>query len=123
MMNDLTLKQILKVKDKFGRPILDPILQVSAPNTFLGYPLRINNNMPTLQTQASSPVVTVNSVIFGDFKRFIVRRVREMTLMELRERFSDYGLVAWIAFARYDSSPAYGGGGSAYPFGLLQNVF
>jgi HK97 family phage major capsid protein len=122
MMNDATLKAILKVKDKFGRPILDPNLQAAAPNTFLGYPLRINNSMPTLQTQASSPPVTVNSVIFGDFKRFIVRRTREMSLLVLRERFADYGLVGFLGFARYDSSPAFAGTGTVFPFGLLQNT-
>ncbi len=123
MMNDSTLKAILKVKDKFGRPILDPNLQATAPNTFLGYPLRINNFMPTLQTIASSPQVTVNSVIFGDFKRFIVRRVRDMSLLVLRERFADYAQTAFLAFARYDSSPAYAGTGTVFPFGLLQNTF
>lgn len=123
MLNDSTLQALLKVKDKFGRPILDPNLQDNAPNKFLGYPLRINNYMPTLQTQASSPPVTVNSVIFGDFKRFLVRRVLQMSLMELRERFADYGQVAWIGFSRYDSSPAYAGTGTVFPFGLLQNVF
>ncbi|MGP0075101.1 MAG: phage major capsid protein [Bryobacteraceae bacterium] len=123
MLHDSTLKAILKVKDKFGRPILDPNLQAAAPNTFMGYPLRINNNMPILQSSQSSPPVTVNSVVFGDFKRFIVRRVRQMTLMELRERFSDYGQVAWLGFARYDSSPAFGGTGTVFPFGLLQNTY
>jgi HK97 family phage major capsid protein len=89
MMHDSTLKTILRVKDKFGRPLLDPSLQAAAPNTFLGYPLRINNFMPTLQTVASSPQVTVNGVIFGDFKRFIVGRVRDMSLLVLTERFAD----------------------------------
>ena len=123
MMNDATLKAILKVKDKFGRPILDPTMQAAAPNTFLGYPLRINNYMPSLQTQASSPPVTVNSVIFGDLKRFLVRRVREMSVLVLRERWADYGQTGFIAYARYDSSPMYAGAGTHFPFSLLTNSF
>jgi HK97 family phage major capsid protein len=93
MMNDSTLKAILKVKDKFGRPILDPSLQGAPMHSFLSYPLRINNSMPSLQTQASSPPVTVSTVIFGDLKRFIVRRVRDMSLLVLRERYADYGFA------------------------------
>jgi len=77
----------------------------------------------TLQTQASSPQVTVNSVIFGDFKRFLVRRVRDMSLLVLRERFADYAQIAFLAFARYDASPLYGGTGPAFPFACLQNVY
>ncbi len=125
MMNDSTLKAILKVKDKFGRPILDPNLQGAPTNAFLGYPLRINNSMPSLQTQASSPQVTVNSLIFGDFRRFIVRRVRDMSLLVLRERFADYAQVAYIGFARYDSNVAYAASASTgtYPFALLQNTY
>jgi HK97 family phage major capsid protein len=78
--------------------------------------------MPTLQTQASSPQVTVNSVIFGDMRRYLIRRVKEMSVMVLRERFADFGLVAYICFARYDSTPLYAGS-DAFPFGLLQNNY
>ncbi len=125
MMNDSTLKAILKVKDKFGRPILDPNLQGAPTNAFLGYPIRINNSMPTLQTQVSSPQVTVNSVIFGDLKRFIVRRVRDFSLLVLRERFADYAQIGYLGFARYDSNVAYASSASqgTYPFALLQNFY
>ncbi len=125
MCHDSTLKALLKVKDKFGRPILDANLQDAPLNRFLGYPIRINNSMPTLQTQASSPQVTVNSVIFGDLKRFIVRRVRDMSLLVLRERFADYAQVAYIGFARYDSNVAYAATATSgsYPFALLQHTY
>lgn len=123
MMHDSTLKAILKVKDKFGRPILDPNLQAEAPNTFLGYKIYVNNYMPTLQTQASSPAVTVDSVLFGDLRRYLVRRVREMSVLVLRERFIDYGQLGYLAFARYDGGPLYAGTGTAFPFAVLQNVF
>ncbi len=122
MLNDLTLQAILKVKDKYGRPLLDPNLQEPA-YTFMGYKLRINNFMSTLQTQASSPPVTVNSVIFGDLKRFLVRRARDMSLLVLRERYADYGQTGFLSFVRYDGQPLFGGTGTAFPFACLQNIY
>jgi HK97 family phage major capsid protein len=90
MMNDAVLKNLLKVKDKYGRSLLDPNLQNPAANSFLGYPIRINNFMDVEQTTASSPPVARNTVVFGNFKRYLVRRVKEMSVLVLRERFADW---------------------------------
>jgi hypothetical protein len=87
------------------------------------YPLLINNYMDVLQTNPSSPLVTRNSVIFGDLKRYIVRRVKGLSVLRLEERFSDFGQVAFLGFARYDGTPAYAGAGNAFPFALLQNTY
>jgi HK97 family phage major capsid protein len=122
MAHDSTWKAVRKVKDKFGRPLWEKSLVAGQPDTINGYPMLTNNSMPTLQTQASSPQVTVNSVIFGDMRRYLIRRVKEMSVMVLRERFADFGLVAYICFARYDSTPLYAGS-DAFPFGLLQNNY
>jgi HK97 family phage major capsid protein len=123
MAHDSTWKAIKKILDKYGRPLWQRSLIEGMPDTLNGYPLLTNNYMGTLQTQASSPTVTVNSVLFGDFKRLIVRRVRDMSLLVLTERFADFGQTAFLGFARYDSSPAFAGSGSVFPFGLLQNTF
>ncbi len=122
MANDSTWKAVRKVKDKYGRPLFEKSLVAGQPDTIGGYPMLINNSMPTLQTQASSPQVTVNSVIFGDMRRYLIRRVKEMSVMVLRERFADFAQVAYICFARYDATPLYAGT-DAFPFGLLQNVY
>lgn len=123
MMNDGVLKALLKVKDKFGRPILDPNVQNPSANTYLGYPIRVNNFMDVLQTTPSSPPVTVNSVLFGDLKRYLIRRVRDMSVLVLRERFADYGQIAYIAYSRFDGAPLYGSPGAQNPFALLQNIY
>lgn len=79
--------------------------------------------MDQLQVNPSSPPVTRNSVLFGDLKRYLVRRVKEMSILRLEERYADQGQIAFLAFARYDATPAFGGTGAAFPFALLQNVY
>ena len=37
-------------------------------------------------------------------KKFCVRRVKEMSILRLSERFADFGQVAFLAFGRYDSN-------------------
>jgi HK97 family phage major capsid protein len=91
MANDSTWKAVRKVKDKYGRPIFEKSVIEGMPDTINGYPMLTNNFMATLQTSASSPPVTVNSVLFGNLRRFLVRRVKEMSVLVLRERWADYG--------------------------------
>jgi HK97 family phage major capsid protein len=122
MCHDSTWKAIRKVKDKFGNPIWQRSLVAGQPDTLGGYPVYVNNYMSTLQVGTSSPPVTVNSMLFGSLRRYIVRRVRQMSILRLEERFADYGQVGFLAFARYDGQPAYGGTGTAFPFAMLQNT-
>jgi HK97 family phage major capsid protein len=123
--SDSVWKAVRKVKDKYGRPIFEKSVIEGMPDTINGYPMLTNNFMATLQTAASSPPVAVNSVLFGNLKRFLVRRVKEMSVLVLRERWADYGQQGYLAFARYDSSPLYGPNalGQAFPFALLQNIY
>jgi HK97 family phage major capsid protein len=62
-------------------------------------------------------------VVFGDMKRYLIRRVRDLSVLTLRERFADYNQVGFLGFARYDGSPLYAGSGTAFPFALLQNSY
>jgi len=123
MAHDSTWKAVRKLKDKYGNMIWQRSLIAGQPDTINGYRMLTNNFMPTLQLTPSSPTVTVNSVLFGDMRRFLVRRVMNMSILVLRERYADYGQVGYLCFARYDSSPLFGGSGAAFPFGLLQNTF
>lgn len=96
MMNDDTLKRIKQLKDKFGRPIYESPKD-GLPALLNGYPFRINNDLPTI-------AVNAKTVYFGRFDKYIIRRVKEMAVIRLVERFADYGQVAFIAFARYDGN-------------------
>ncbi len=65
-----------------------------------GYAYRVNNNMDQLTN--TSPATTRKTVAFGRFDKYLVRKVREMSVLRLTERFAEYGQVAFIGFARYD---------------------
>lgn len=95
MMHDGTLKLLKEVVDKYGRPLFQPGITVAAPDTLNGYPYSINNDLPVVALNSKS-------LLFGQFSKYNVRRVRELAIVKLSERYADYGQVAFIGFARYD---------------------
>jgi HK97 family phage major capsid protein len=97
MFHDTTLRQLKQLLDKFGRPIWLPGIAVNAPDTLYGYPYVINQQIPTIAPNAPT-------VLFGDLSKFIIRKVREMSVLRLVERYADYGQVGFIAFSRVDSN-------------------
>jgi HK97 family phage major capsid protein len=101
MMNDATLKSIKKIKvlqysgDTVGAPLWAPGLVAGQPDTILGYSYVINQSM-------ASPGSSAKKVLFGDFSKYIIRDVRDFTLLRLDERFAELGQVAFLAFSRHD---------------------
>jgi HK97 family phage major capsid protein len=123
MAHDSVWQAIRKIKDKFGRPLWQPALVAGQPDTINGYKMLTNNFMSTLQVSPSSPPVTVTSMVFGDLKRYIIRRVKDLSVLVLSERWADYGQIGYLCFARYDGQPAYGATGSSFPFAGLRSTF
>lgn len=97
MFHDTTLRFLKELKDKYGRPLWLPGVAVNAPDMILGYPYSINQSMDELGSGAKA-------VLFGQLKKFFVRRVKELFIVRLVERFADYGQTAFLGFARYDSA-------------------
>ena len=97
MMHDQTLRFLKTLLDKYGRPLWKPGVSVGAPDTINGYPYWINNDMAQIATGNKT-------MLFGDLKKYLVRRVKELGVLTLNERFADYGQVAYIGFARYDGN-------------------
>jgi HK97 family phage major capsid protein len=120
MMHDSTLAGLKRLKDKYGRPLWLPSLQVQAPDTIMNYPYLINNDMDQLQTFASSGPVTRNTMVFGQLGKYLIRRVKEMSVLRLDERFAEYGQVAFLGFARYDGNLLDAG---THPVKIGQNIF
>ena len=110
MFHDNTLKKIKELLDKYGRPLWVPGLAVNAPDTVLGYPYIVNQSMPQIAAAA-------NTVLFGALNKFMMRKVRDLSVLRLDERFADYGEVAFIAFSRIDSQLLDAG---VHPIGYLQ---
>jgi HK97 family phage major capsid protein len=120
MFHDSTLKALKKIKDKYGRPLWVPNVAVREPDTINGYSYAINNDMAQLQTVPSSPVVQVASVVFGPLKMYMIRRVKEMSVIRLEERFADFGQVAFLAFYRGDGNLLDAG---THPLAYLVNAY
>ncbi len=107
-----TLAYLRKATDTVGNPAFKQLHSDNVAEDYVfGYPIRVNNALDNLQTVASSPVVSRNVLLFGDFKQFRVRRVTPI-LYRLGERFAEFGQVAFLLLQRYDCALCDGGGGS-----------
>lgn len=101
MFNDATLKSVKKIKvlqysgDTTGIPLWAPGLTMGQQDTILGYPYVVNQSM-------ASPGSSAKKVIFGELSKYMIRDVREITLVRLNERYADYHQVGFLAFARSD---------------------
>jgi|SRR5579863_645220 len=106
MFHDQVLQSARKLLDKYGRPLWMPGVAANAPDTILGYAYSINQQMPSGGGSPFTPTVFFSgnpTVVFGDLSKFVIRRVREMSVMRLVERYADFGEVGLLSFGRYDS--------------------
>ncbi|MCW9673282.1 phage major capsid protein [Klebsiella michiganensis] len=93
--NDKTLQVVEEMEDNQGRPLWLPSIIGGAPAIVL--------NVPYVVDQGIADLGAGNKFIyFGDFNRFIVRRVTYMTLKRLVERYAEYDQTAFLAFHRFD---------------------
>lgn len=97
MFHDQTLSALKRIIDKFGRPLWTPGIGTDVGDTINGYSYVINQSMPQI---AASNV----TVAFGDLKKYIARRVKDLTVMKLVERYADFGEVGFVSFARLDAN-------------------
>ncbi|MDG6880953.1 Predicted phage phi-C31 gp36 major capsid-like protein [Phocoenobacter uteri] len=93
--NDNTLKVLKEAVDANNRPLWLPSIAGVAPATMLGYQYVID--------QAIADIAQGKKfAYFGDFNRFIIRRVSYMTLKRLVERYAEFDQTAFLAFHRFD---------------------
>jgi HK97 family phage major capsid protein len=110
MFHDLTLSSIKRIIDKYGRPLWAPGIAAGEPDRINGYEYVINQSMPQI---AASNV----TVAFGDLKKFVARRVKDLSVMKLVERYAENGQVGFVSFARLDSNLLDAG---THPVNVLQ---
>lgn len=83
-----------KLQDSQNRPLWEPSLQVGQPDSFLGYPVVLNNDMP-------APAANAKSWLFGNFRQaYLVRDVTGVQQLRLDERYADFLQVGYLAFQR-----------------------
>jgi HK97 family phage major capsid protein len=97
MFNDSTLTALKKlyVGSSDDRPLWQPSVRDGAPDTILGYPYTINQDMADIGASAKS-------ILFGDFKNYVIREVADWRLVRLNERYAEKDQVGFTLFARYD---------------------
>lgn len=96
-MNDSTLALVAKIKDSQNKPLWMSGLATTDSITILQrvFPVVINQAMAV-------PAASAKPVLFGDFSRYKVRRVKGVRLLRLVERYADSLQVGFIAFQRLD---------------------
>lgn len=96
MMNDASLKIIRKLKDSSGRPIFLPGYDGFAgpmPDTLLGYPIQINQDMAVMAANAKS-------ILFGDFSHYKIRDAMDIQMFRFDDsayiKLGQIGFLAWL---------------------------
>jgi len=98
MMHQSVRKAARKLLDSTNRPLWEPSLQAGAADTLLGYPVVINNDLPTIAKDSVS-------LLFGNFhEAYVIRLVDGITVLRLTERYADYLQQAFLAFRRADGT-------------------
>jgi HK97 family phage major capsid protein len=94
MMADSTLLAIRKLKDGQGNYLWQlGNIQIGQPDSLLGKPYSINDDMPAIATGNKA-------VLFGDFSRYWVRKVGAPLIGTVRERF--WPKIGLAGLIRYD---------------------
>lgn len=98
MLSQQSRKAIRKLKDTQGRPLWEPSVQAGTPDTLLGYGIALNQDLP-------APAASAKSILFGDYREaYLIRMVRDVTLLRLNERYADFLQVGFLAFDRADGT-------------------
>lgn len=94
MLNFTTLGLVRKLKDSANMPVWAPMAN-GMPDTLLGRPYVINQDMPAATTG-------LKSVLYGDFSNYHIRDAGNVILLRLEERYADALQVGFLAFLRSD---------------------
>jgi HK97 family phage major capsid protein len=98
MMNDQSIKVIRKLKDAQNRPIFVPGYETGvpggSPDTLLGRPIIVNQDVATMAANAKS-------ILFGAFSKYKIRRVMDLTMFRMTDSaFTRNGQIGFVAFNR-----------------------
>lgn len=96
MLNDLSVAIVSKLKETTGRPIWEPSTTMASPDTLLGHPVVINDDIVAMAASAKS-------ILFGDFSKYAIRDVANSTTIR---RFDDsaFALLGQVGFCGWTRS-------------------
>jgi len=97
MMNDAIAAVIRKLKDSQNRYLWEMSTQVGQPDSLLGKPVYINNDM-------ASTLATANRIVlFGDYKNYVIRDSGPVIFLRADELRVLNHQVVFLAFQRSDA--------------------
>ena len=98
MFHDTTLRALKKLTDGQGRPLWRPGVTGGDPSDILGYGYTVNQHMAPMGASA-------RSLLFGDFKKYLIRDVMAVTLFRFADsKYLEKGQVAFLAWSRHDGN-------------------
>ncbi len=95
MMKRATLTTLRKLKTTDLQYIWIPGLVGREPDTLLGRPIIINQDVRGMNAD-------MRSIAYGDFKAYKIRDVMGITLLRLVERYAELAQIGFVAFSRHD---------------------
>ena len=95
-MNNSTKAAIRKLKDSNGQYLWQAGLTANDPDTILGKPVVVLQEMADIATGEKT-------IIAGDMSKFVIRDAGPVRLARMDERYRDYDQTGFVAFARVDS--------------------
>ena len=98
MMHDTILQAVRLLKDSYGQYLWMNGVDVGSPDMLNKRPLTINQHMDSTTTSGKKPLV------FGDLSKYKIRRVGEMRLYRLQERYRDTDQDGFVALIREDGN-------------------
>jgi HK97 family phage major capsid protein len=98
MMHDKILLQVRLLKDGDGQYLYKSGANFGAPDTINGRGITINQSMASVLTSGTTVM------LFGDLRRYKVRRVNGVRLYRLEERYRDTDQDGFIALMRMDGN-------------------
>jgi HK97 family phage major capsid protein len=95
MATQATFDFLRKVKDGFGRPIWEPSIDAASPDKIFGYGYQWNADM-------SGIGASNNSMVFGDFSKYVIRDVGGITFFIFNETYMASLQRGFVSFLRTD---------------------
>ena len=95
LTSDATVKAVRKLKDSDGQYIWQPGLQSGRPDTLLGRPVAISDDVPAMAANAKS-------IAFGDMSKYVIADRQGRSMQRLNELYAANGQVGFRMYARLD---------------------
>jgi len=99
MAHQATIAQIKGLVDSQGRPLWTVGIAPGTPDTILGKPFTINNDM-----SKTSSGTTQKFLLYGALGKYMIRDVAEIVIQRLNERYAEYNQVGFVAWLRSDGN-------------------